>query len=263
MASSGLPPKSPCSSFTEGHRHGCSIPVHHSSHLEVIATALGGKVTAAPDCLDSVLPCPALPEFWLCPRWVCYHLLVCRKRLRQMNAQNCPPQPQLNAATMSLRGREHCHFTAHMAAPLQLQKTLRAKPTSCCTQFKARTWTPVPHTPTDPNHWKLALLILWSNLPSQTHSQAKCPCSPRILTIARQAIYWGGARNRTPNSSTSDAGTGQYVCSSSWQSAVSSASIRTTVFSITPPQTIKHLTNSNNFSLRYYSLCFRLQGTLR
>lgn len=29
-----------------------------------------------------------------------------------------------------------------MAVP---QKTLRAKPTPCCTQFKARTWTPAPH----------------------------------------------------------------------------------------------------------------------
>lgn len=107
-----------------------------------------------------------------------------------MNAQNCPPQPQLNAVTMSLRGQEHCHFTAHMAAPLQLPKTLRAKPTSCCTQFKARTQTPVPHTPTDPNHWKLALLIFWSNLPSQTHSQAKRPCSPRILTMPDRPFIW-------------------------------------------------------------------------
>lgn len=47
MASSGLPPRSPCSSSIGGPRDGCSTPEHHSSHLEVTAPALGGKVTAA------------------------------------------------------------------------------------------------------------------------------------------------------------------------------------------------------------------------
>lgn len=74
------------------------------SHLEVTATALGGKstqtmpitcvtisllVTAAPDCLDSVLPCPpgilALPQ-------------------AQSSPLHTQPQSQVNAVTSSLKG---------------------------------------------------------------------------------------------------------------------------------------------------------------
>lgn len=84
----------------------------------------------------------------------------------------------------------------------------------------------VNSSPTDPDrhpsgsdHWKLALLILWPNPSSLTHSQAKCLCSPRMLAVARQVIYWGEAhgwvRNQLLISSTSDAETGQKACSSS------------------------------------------------
>lgn len=146
MASSRLPPKKSTFFFYWGLQDGSRTPMHHSSHPQVTATALSGKsrqrvpitqvtvshqVTAAPDCLDSVLPCP--------------HGILAQNSLPQ-------PQSQMNAVTTPLKGTRNTFK--------------RAKPTPCYTQFKAKTRTPVPHPPTGPHHWNLALLMLGSNLPS-------------------------------------------------------------------------------------------------
>lgn len=83
-----------------------------------------------------------------------------------------------------------------MAVP---QKTLRAKPTSCCTQFEARTWTRAPHPLLAPS-LQTGSSRAW--VKSNTLKQ-----SVQVLQRFSQlpeAFYWGEARNRTPDSSSSD-----------------------------------------------------------